>query len=261
MGGRGADDKGAQQSARPATEDIHQGEGGTVLAVLGPVRPGLQEGDAPRSLPACEGQPRAPGSDGVTFEAIEASGVDVFLQQIQDALVTYTYQPMRLRHKAIPKDGGARSAASRSPPSVTAWSREPSSCILAPIFAADFQPGSYGYRPKRSAHDAVLRVAEAIVKYKTRVIDIDLQAYFDNVRHHVLLAKVAQRVNDPDILHVLKLILKASGKQGVPQGGVLSPLLSNLYLTEVDRMLERAKEITRRGRIPTSSMPALPMIS
>jgi RNA-directed DNA polymerase len=61
------------------------------------------------------------------------------------------------------------------------------------------------------------------------------------------LAKVAQRVNDPDILHVLKLILKASGKQGVPQGGVLSPLLSNLYLTEVDRMLERAKEVTRRG--------------
>jgi RNA-directed DNA polymerase len=90
-------------------------------------------------------------------------------------------------------------------------------------------------------------VAEAIVKYKTRVIDVDLQAYFDNIQHHLLLAQVAQRVNDPEVLHVLKLMLRASGKKGVAQGGVLSPLLSNLYLTAVDRMLERAKEVTRHG--------------
>jgi RNA-directed DNA polymerase len=119
--------------------------------------------------------------------------------------------------------------------------------ILAPIFEADFQPGSYGYRPKRSAQDAVLRVAEAIVQYKTRVIDVDLQAYFDNIRQHLLLAHVAQRVNDPDVLHVLKLRLHASGKQGVAPGGVLSPLLSHLYRTAGDRMLEQAKEVTRRG--------------
>ncbi len=120
--------------------------------------------------------------------------------------------------------------------------------IMEPIFEADFQEGSFGYRPKRTAHQAVNRVAEAIVQNKTRVIDLDLKAYFDTVRHELLLKKVAQRVNDDDVMHLLKLMLKAGGKRGVPQGGVISPVLSNLYLNEVDRMLERAKEVTRYGR-------------
>ena len=189
----------------------------------------------------------APGIDGVTFEAIEASGVDAFLAQIQDELVTRTYHPMRLRQKAIPKEGGKGLRILSVPTIRDRVVQGALKLILEPIFEADFQPGSYGYRPKRSAHDAVLRVAEAIVKYKTRVIDVDLQAYFDNIQHHLLLAQVAQRVNDPEVLHVLKLMLQVSGKKGVAQGGVLSPLLSNLYLTTVDRMLERAKEVTRRG--------------
>jgi RNA-directed DNA polymerase len=120
--------------------------------------------------------------------------------------------------------------------------------ILEPVFEADFQPGPFGYRPKRTAHDAISRVAEAIVQRKTRVLDLDLRAYFDNVRHDRLLEKVAQRVNDPDIMHLLKIMLKASGKKGVPQGGVISPLLSNLYLNEVDKMLEQAREVTRNGK-------------
>jgi RNA-directed DNA polymerase len=74
-----------------------------------------------------------------------------------------------------------------------------------------------------------------------------LHAYFDNIQHHQVLEKVARRVSDARVLHLLKLILKASGKKGVAQGGVLSPLLSNLYLTEVDQRLERAKEVTRSG--------------
>src|SRR5262249_56606507 len=119
--------------------------------------------------------------------------------------------------------------------------------ILEPIFEADFQPGSFGYRPGRTAHEAVQRVAEAIVKCKTRVIDIDLRAYFDNVRHDLLLAKVAKRVSDADVLHLLKMMLKASGQKGVPHGGVISPLLSNLYLNGVDKMLEKAKEVTCEG--------------
>ena len=116
--------------------------------------------------------------------------------------------------------------------------------ILEPVFEADFQPGSFGYRPKRTAHGAIKRVAEAVVQRKTRVLDFDLRAYFDNVRHDRLLEKVAQRVDDADVMH----LLKASGKKGVPQGGVISPLLSNLYLNEVDRMLERAQEVTRKGK-------------
>jgi len=189
----------------------------------------------------------APGVDGVTFEAIEASGLDGFLEQIRHELVTRTYRPMRLRHQAIPKNGGKGVRVLSIPTIRDRVVQGAFKLMLEPIFEADFQPGSYGYRPKRSAHVAVVRVAEAIVKYKTRVIDVDLHAYFENIRHHILLAKVAQRVNDPDVLHGLKLMLKASGTKGVAQGGVLSPLLSNLYLTAVDRMLERAKEVTRRG--------------
>jgi RNA-directed DNA polymerase len=120
--------------------------------------------------------------------------------------------------------------------------------ILEPVFEADFQPGSFGYRPRRTAHDAIEQVAEAIVRRKTRVLDFDLRAYFDNVRHDRLLEKVAQRIDDADIMHLLRVMLKASGKKGVPQGGVISPLLSNLYLNEVDRMLERAREVTRSGK-------------
>jgi RNA-directed DNA polymerase len=190
----------------------------------------------------------APGIDGVTFEAIEASGVDAVLQQIRDELVTRTYRPMRNRRQEIPKDGGKKVRVLSIPAIRDRVVQGALKLILEPIFEADFQPGSYGYRPKRRAHDAVTRVAEAIAKHKTRVLDIDLRAFFDNVRHHVVLAKVAQRVDDGDVMHVLKLILRASGKTGVPQGGVISPLLSNLYLNEVDRMLERAKEVTRHGK-------------
>ena len=189
----------------------------------------------------------APGIDGVTFEAIEAGGVEAFLEQLRDELAAHRYRPMRNRRQEIPKDGGKVRVLGI--PSIRDRVVQGAlKLILEPIFEADFQPGSFGYRPGRTAHEAVQRVAEAIVKCKTRVIDIDLRAYFDNVRHDLLLAKVAARVSDADVLHLLKMMLKASGKKGVPQGGVISPLLSNLYLNEVDKMLERAKETTRNGK-------------
>ena len=188
-----------------------------------------------------------PGIDGVTFDDIEKAGVEAFLEQIQNELVSGTYRPMRNRIKEIPK-GNDKFRVLGIPAIRDRVVQGALKLILEPIFEADFQEGSYGYRPKRSAHAAVDRVAEAVVKNKTRVIDLDLRAYFDNVRHDTLLKKVAERVNDDQVMRLLKLILKAGGKQGVPQGGVISPLLSNIYLNEVDKMLERAKEVTRYGR-------------
>jgi RNA-directed DNA polymerase len=189
----------------------------------------------------------APGSDGVTFAVIEAQGVEVFLKQIQDELIGRAYRPLAARRQEIPKDGGKTRVLS-IPAIRDRVVQGALKLILEPIFEADFQPGSFGYRPKRTAHEAVDRVAKAIVQQKTRVIDVDLRSYFDNVRHDRLLAKVAQRVDDADVMRLLKLMLKANGRCGVPQGGVISPLLSNLYLTQVDGMLERAKETTRYGK-------------
>ena len=190
----------------------------------------------------------APGIDGVTFEAIEESGAESFLGQIREELVTNTYRPMRARKKEIPKDGGKKVRVLSIPAIRDRVVQGALKLILEPIFEADFQAGSYGYRPKRTAHEAVARVAQAIVEEKTRIIDLDLNAYFDNVQHSLLLEKVARRVRDDAVMHLLKMILKATGKKGVPQGGVISPLLSNLYLNEVDRMLEKAVDTTRRGK-------------
>jgi RNA-directed DNA polymerase len=190
----------------------------------------------------------APGSDGVSFEAIEEQGVEEFLEQIRDELIQRTYLPLPARKKEIAKEGSNKVRTLSIPCIRDRVVQGALKLIVEPIFEADFQPGSFGYRPKRSAHQAVIRVAKAIVVGKTRVIDIDLKAYFDGVRHHLLLAKVAQRIKDDEVLHLLKIILKAHGKKGVPQGGVISPVLSNLYLNEVDRMLERAKANTRTGK-------------
>jgi len=190
----------------------------------------------------------APGSDGVTFEAIEEQGVEGFLEQIRGELIKRTYVPLRPRRKEIPKEGSHKVRLLSIPCIRDRVVQGALKLIVEPIFEADFQPGSFGYRPKRTAQQAVIRVADAIVVGKTRIIDIDLKSYFDGVRHDLLLAKVAERIDDDDVLHLLKIVLKANGKRGVPQGGVISPVLSNLYLNEVDRMLERAKAVTRDGK-------------
>src|SRR6059036_2437482 len=145
----------------------------------------------------------APGIDGVTFEVIEESGAESFLQQIRDELIHNTYRPMRLRKKEIPKDVGK--VRILSIPSIRDRVVQGAlKLILEPIFEADFQPGSYGYRPKKSAHAAIQRVRQAILEGKTYVVDFDLRSYFDTVKHHIVLEKMARRIDDYAVLWLLK---------------------------------------------------------
>jgi len=173
----------------------------------------------------------APGIDGVTFASIEGSGRESFLKQIQDELVDKTYQPMRVRKKEIPKDGGSKVRVLSIPTIRDRVVQGALKLILEPIFEADFESGSYGYRPNKAAHEAVLRVDQAIMEGETHIIDLDLRAYFDNVQHYLLLEKVARRVQDPMVMRLLNQILKSTGKQGVPQGGVITPLTQKVIST------------------------------
>lgn len=189
----------------------------------------------------------APGIDGVTFAVIEESGLEEFLESIREELVQGTYLPMKSREKEIDK-GNGKTRTLKIPSIRDRVVQGAVKLILEPIFEPDFLDGSYGYRPKRTAHQAVQRVSKALIEGKTRVLDLDLKAYFDTIRHDILLKKIAGRVEDKKVLRLIKLILKAGGKRGAGQGGVISPLFSNIYLTEVDTMLEKAKEVTREGK-------------
>ena len=187
----------------------------------------------------------APGIDGKSFEAIEAEGVEGFLEGIRQELLSRTYRPMSNRRVEIPKEKG-KTRVLGIPTVRDRVVQGALKLILEPIFEADFKGCSYGYRPRRHAHQAIDRVTKGILQGLTRVVDVDLSGYFDNIRHHLLLEQVGRRVQDGEVMHLLKMILKANGSKGVSQGGVISPLLSNLYLNGVDEMMERAREVTRR---------------
>ena len=190
----------------------------------------------------------APGIDGVSFESIEAQGVEKFLDNIQKELVARTYRPTKNRRIEIPK-GGGKTRRLGIPTIKDRVVEGAIKLILEPIFEADFHESLFSYRPKRTAHQALDRVVHGLVRGLTQVIDIDLKSYFDNIRHHIVLLKLSKRVEDPQLLHLVKQILKAKGKRGVAQGGVLSPLLANLYLNELDEvMAEEMEKCRREGR-------------
>ena len=188
----------------------------------------------------------APGIDGKSFEDIETEGAEGFLEGIRQELQSRTYRPMSNRRVEIPKEKG-KTRVLGIPTVKDRVVQGALKLILEPIFEADFKGCSYGYRPRRHAHQAIDRVTRGILQGLTRVVDVDLSGYFDNIRHHLLLEQVGRRVQDDEVMHLLRLILKANGSKGVPQGGVISPLLSNLYLNGVDEMMEKAREVTRRN--------------
>jgi group II intron reverse transcriptase/maturase len=188
----------------------------------------------------------APGIDGQTFDDVESSGREAFLLAIRDELTAESYKPRANRPVEIPKGNGKTRTLQipcirdRVVQGALKW-------VLEAIFEADFCPNSYGFRPKRSPHRALAEVRRSLLRRMNMVIDVDLSRYFDTIRHDILLRKIAQRVQDPQVLHLVKQILKAGGKIGVPQGGPFSPLAANIYLNEVDWYFDAIRRKTAEG--------------
>ena len=160
----------------------------------------------------------APGIDGVTFEQIEEQGREAFLTGLKEELGEGTYQPLRNRRKEIPKANSKKVRILGIPAIRDRVVQGALRLIIEPIFEADFQDGSYGYRPKRSPQEAVQRVAGAIAEGKTTVIDLDLKSYFDNVRHHILLEKIVARINDADIMRLIQANAQSLWQTADPSG-------------------------------------------
>lgn len=188
----------------------------------------------------------APGVDGVTFSQIEAQGREEFLRALSQELQAKTYRPLPCRQVSIPKEGG-KERGLKIPAIRDRVVQGAVRLILDPIFEVDFQPGSFGYRPDRNPHQALERVRRGLNQRLHQVIDLDLRSYFDSVRHDLLLTKLARRIRDPDLLRLCKAILKSGGRRGLPQGSVIGPLWANVFLNDVDRMLERAQAVTKQG--------------
>ena len=203
----------------------------------------------------------APGVDGQSFWGIETLGLEEWLNGIREELRAKTYRPQAVRRVMIPKPGGGNRPLG-IPTIRDRVVQTAAKLLLEPIFEADFDPNAYGYRPRRSAQDAVGKVMDLLRVGYTDVVDADLSKYFDTIPHSALLRCVARRIVDRDMLHLIKMWLKvpveerdsdgkgrrSGGKKstcGTPQGGVISPLLANLYM---NRFLKYWR-ITGRGEI------------
>jgi RNA-directed DNA polymerase len=188
----------------------------------------------------------APGLDGQTFEDIEAAGLNAFLAEIRDELLTGRYKPQPNRRVDSPKENG-KVRILQIPGIRDRVGPGALKLILEAIFEADFWPNSHLSRPQRSPHRALAEVRRSVLRRMSIVIEVDLSRYFDMIRHSTLLDKIARRVQDPQGLHLIKQILKAGGKVGVPQGGPVSPLAANIYLTEVEWTFDAIRRKPAQG--------------
>src|SRR6202047_1853612 len=188
----------------------------------------------------------APGVDGMTFEQIDASGVEVWLEGLREELASKRYRPQPVRRGKIPKPGGGERPLG-IPTIRDRVVQTAAKMVLEPIFEADLEDSAYGYRPRRSAVDAVRETHRLLCRGYTDVVDANLSKYFDTIPHSDLLRSVARRIVDRHVLWLIKLWLKVpveerdeNGKRrmsggksnacGTPQGGVVSPLLANIYM-------------------------------
>ena len=195
----------------------------------------------------CRANGGAPGVDGETFAGIEEYGVERWLTAVREEVRTERYTPQPVKRVMIPKPGGAGQRPLGVPTIRDRVVQTAATLVLEPIFEADFDEAAYGYRPKRSALDAVQTVHQAIKEGHTEIVDADVSKYFDTIPHSALITCVARRISDGKMLHLVKMWLKApveetderghrrmsGGKKatrGTPQGGVASQLLANIYM-------------------------------
>jgi RNA-directed DNA polymerase len=188
----------------------------------------------------------AAGIDGQSFSDIEAHGLADFLRGIREDLLTGRYQPRANRRVEIPK-GKGKVRTLQIPCIRDRVVQGALKLILEAVFEADFCSNSYGFRPKRSPHDALAEVRRSVLRRMSTVIDVDLSRYFDTIRHSTLLDKIAKRIQDPQVLHLVKQIIQVGGKLAVPQGGPFSPLAANIYLNDVDWFFDAIRRKTAEG--------------
>ena len=187
----------------------------------------------------------AAGVDGQTLKDIERAGVGQFLRGLADELREKRYRPNRVRRTYIHKPGKSEKRPLGIPVIKDRVVQAAVKLVIEPIFEADFQPCSYGFRPKRDAHQAIEAVAKYVTYGCAQVIDADLKGYFDSIPHEQLVSVIARRISDIQVLRLIRWWLEAGVMEddrvtysdaGTPQGGVISPLLANIYLNELDRV-------------------------
>lgn len=202
----------------------------------------------------------SPGIDGQNFETIECYGIPKYLTELKEELRTRTYKPSAVKRVYIPKPNGEQRPLG-IPTIKDRIAQMACKLVIEPIFEADFEESSYGFRPKKTAQEAIIKIKEHLKAGCTEVYDADLSKYFDTIGHEKLMKTLEMRINDPRILALIKLWLKApvydngnytggrNSTAGAPQGGVISPLLANVYLHLLDRIVNQKAGIFAKAGI------------